>query len=532
MPGAGCGHLRQHRPRRRAAAAAALIALSRSLGSLPSSFTAFSSGSRLRGRNMRQQPHCSRAFGFHQADTSSFSDGILRPGDRVEAFSFSDSAWYPGTVVHDFGDSTFRLRWDEPSGDPAYAKCRLEEIRSAPLFEDYKVNETVVAYFPHDDAWYNGSVHSGFENGTFLVEWDDPDGGPMFELTNASGMRKVPVLRDYRVGQLVEAMYPADGYWADWKRGYVIAHSGSSCFKIAWEETLPEEESSWCIPRYMKPVACHSDLQVGDRVDAKCPIDNKWYPGYVAQLLRGRKVRLKWQDHTREPAWTLVEVSNVKGLFRDYIVGDDVEALYPEEGTSWRSAVVIEDCGDGAFKVKWHDPGDMEPVAMRTPEEMYRLEDTEEPFDASDWYEDEEAESAEQQDGDFEEQAAGDVSTMSDIDGYHRRDMAGPTDAELRFGTSFRRGADDPVVLALPTPAKTVLLSASMCSQAPLPSTTELLPQPCEQDSSSGAWEVLIPSTLRLTLRPRLRGQRRSWRRLVPFIAFLRLEAHNRFEVV
>jgi len=147
---------------------------------------------------------------------------------------------------------------------------------------------------PDDETWYPARIKATNDDGTWVVEWDDPDGGP---------------------------------------------------------ETNNLGETS------IKKLYFHRDYKVGDDCKAESPDDGRWYPGVVAKVLGEGKFTVKWDDpdEGHETDDLNFEVMKKQRIKKDYKKGDEVIARFPEDGNMYE-AVVLEENKDGTFQVKWDDP--------------------------------------------------------------------------------------------------------------------------------------------------------------------------------
>lgn len=105
-------------------------------------------------------------------------DSSFKVGDYVEAICYDDEEWYPGTVDKINSDGSFSVKWDDPDGGPLAHDVQADGLKHIIIYKDYKVGETVEAVFPNDGKYYPGEVAAINDDGTFVVKWDDPDGGP------------------------------------------------------------------------------------------------------------------------------------------------------------------------------------------------------------------------------------------------------------------------------------------------------------------------------------------------------------------
>jgi len=96
-------------------------------------------------------------------------------------------------------------------------------------------------------------------------------------------------------------------------------------------------------------------LAVGDVVNALCPDDDQWYPGAIGKINDDGTFSVKWDDPEGGPDSHDVSVEGIKKIviFKDYKVGERVEAVFPDDGY-WYPGEVTK-VGD-VFTVKWDDP--------------------------------------------------------------------------------------------------------------------------------------------------------------------------------
>merc|ERR1712187_344244 len=110
--------------------------------------------------------------------------------------------WYPGTVEKANADGTFVVKWDDPDGGPESSPVKTDDMKKIIIYKDYKVDEAVEAVFPEDENMYPGIVTKVNDDGTFEVKWDDPDGGPEKSVVKPEDMKYPPIPLDkLEVGQ-------------------------------------------------------------------------------------------------------------------------------------------------------------------------------------------------------------------------------------------------------------------------------------------------------------------------------------------
>lgn len=112
-------------------------------------------------------------------------------------------------------------------------------------------------------------------------------------------------------------------------------------------------------------------FKVGDRVNAMSSEDENFYPGEIESVGAEGTFTVKWDDPDGGPATEDVKAENMKliVIYKDYKVGEDVEALYPDDGVKYPATVAkIND--DGTFSVKWADPDGGPESSDVKPEDM------------------------------------------------------------------------------------------------------------------------------------------------------------------
>jgi len=113
-----------------------------------------------------------------------------------------DGGRYPGTVNKINADGTFLVKWDDPDGGPETENVNAENMKKVNVFKDYKVDDMVEALFPDDGQMYPGTVIKVNADGTFQVKWDDSDGGPEDSPVKAKDIKYPPIpLEKLEVGQ-------------------------------------------------------------------------------------------------------------------------------------------------------------------------------------------------------------------------------------------------------------------------------------------------------------------------------------------
>ena len=117
-----------------------------------------------------------------------------------------------------------------------------------------------------------------------------------------------------------------------------------------------------------------SAVAVGDPVEGLYPDDEQWYPGVVDKVNDDGTYTVKWDDPDGGPESHNLESGSIKKIiiYKDYKVGEAVEAVFPDDG-GWYLAEVSKINDDGTFTVKWDDPdggpesSEVQPQDMKYP---------------------------------------------------------------------------------------------------------------------------------------------------------------------
>jgi len=184
-------------------------------------------------------------------------------GDRVKAMSPDDDSWYPGELTKKNDDGTFVVKWDDPDGGPETANVGNDNIKLIVVFKDYVVGDEVKAESPDDNSLYDGVIDKVNADGTFTVKWDDPDGGPESHSVKPHLIKKLNIFKDYKVKDVVEAVFPEDGgmYLAA-----VTKVNGDGTFSVKWDDPDGGPEESVVKAKDMKyPPIPFDKLVVGDK---------------------------------------------------------------------------------------------------------------------------------------------------------------------------------------------------------------------------------------------------------------------------
>lgn len=401
----------------------------------------------------------------------------------------------------------FEVRWEDPQSGPEFAVCGIEYLRELFTYETYYAGDAVRAIFPDDGAWYNGTVVRPHGNGTYEVAWDDPDGGPETSACRREGMDFVEVFTDFCTGERVEALFAEDGHWYI---GTVEASLGNGLFRVAWESFEDDPRASDCPARYMKAASIYSDFQVGDWVEVRCAESGRWRQGVIGEAL-SNGFRVKWQDieevGSEESVWC--HATDIRGVFRDYCVGDHVDARFPEDG-EWYEGTVVEVLDCGAFEVEWKDAAHGPARSMCAAEEMVRLgreQDSTDWYDDSDWTEDFLADDTDSEYG-LDDAVYWDVGEgdAADESAFYGNDQE-----EWDAADEWPEDADDE---CFPDDNELQLMIGL---QSPWPSCTRPTRSTADLHASKAAVARRLSAKIalrlpRLTLNPTCRGQRRDWR--------------------
>merc|ERR1719215_26807 len=184
-------------------------------------------------------------------------------GNRVQAISSEDEQRYPATIENINDDGTFQVKWDDPDGGPETDDVEAGAMKKIVVFKDYVVGDDVMAVSSDDGNQYPGTVSQVNADGTFQVKWDDPDGGPETDNVSPENMRRVTVFKDYKVDDVVEAVFPDDGQMYP---GTVIKVNDDGTFQVKWDDSDGGPEDSPVKPKDMKyPPIPLEKLEIGQK---------------------------------------------------------------------------------------------------------------------------------------------------------------------------------------------------------------------------------------------------------------------------
>eukprot|EP00439_Symbiodinium_sp_Y106_P052052 s3468_g6.t4 len=254
-----------------------------------------------------------------------------------------------------------------------------------------------------------------------------------------------------------------------WYPGVVEDVFANKSFAVRWDDPDGGPETSVCLPRYMKHHQIFCDYQVGDRVDARSS-NGEVLSAIIGEIHPDGSFEVQWDTDEADGRYDL------KGVRRDYGIGDRVEALYP--GTwEWQSGIVRRQLEYGAFEIRWDQPGDGPASSMSVPEEMSLLHE----MDEEDWFSE-----------DLEEDNAGEESDASPPAQTVEEVIFQAATSAKSIETAWERLPEVQCLCIHPeTDAEMVFFWRGRPSH-PSPWTVASAPQ--------------------LTLNPRQRGHRRNWR--------------------
>jgi len=115
-------------------------------------------------------------------------------------------------------------------------------------------------------------------------------------------------------------------------------------------------------------------IAVGSKVKAMASEDEQWYPGVIESANKDGTFCVKWEDPDGGPETEDVALENLKVIviFKGYKVGEEVHAVFPDDGEFY-AGTVSKVNADGTFSVKWEDPdggpeeSDVKPEEMKYP---------------------------------------------------------------------------------------------------------------------------------------------------------------------
>jgi len=178
-----------------------------------------------------------------------------------------------------------------------------------------------------------------------------------------SAARTPRVARASRGGEASEGLQVGDKVQAisaeDEQRypGVIDKANEDGTYTVRWDDPDGGPETEDVIPGNIKKVFIFKDYVAGDDVKAMSPDDGRWYPGSVAAANADGTFQVKWDDPDGGPETNDVKPEEMKKVtvFKAYKEGDAVEAVFPGDGQMYL-ATVLKANDDGTFQVKWEDP--------------------------------------------------------------------------------------------------------------------------------------------------------------------------------
>eukprot|EP00930_Biecheleria_cincta_P077410 TRINITY_DN646_c0_g3_i1.p1 TRINITY_DN646_c0_g3~~TRINITY_DN646_c0_g3_i1.p1 ORF type:complete len:536 (+),score=127.04 TRINITY_DN646_c0_g3_i1:86-1693(+) len=209
------------------------------------------------------------------------------------------AAWSIRSSSQSFASGLYAARRAVPAmGKTQSSRLGSELILAARGGEaqEFAVGDKVKAK-SEDENWYPGVIDK-IGDGVFTVKWDDPDGGPETEDVVESAMKKIIVFKDYVVGDDVLATPPED---SNMYPGTVAKVNADGTFQVKWDDPDGGPESHDLQPDSMKKVVIFKDYKVGDIVEAKFPEDGNMYPAEVIKINDDGTFQVKWEDSDGGP---------------------------------------------------------------------------------------------------------------------------------------------------------------------------------------------------------------------------------------
>lgn len=179
--------------------------------------------------------------------------------------------------------------------------------RAARGGEEFAVGDKVKAK-SEDENWYPGVIEK-IEDGTYTVKWEDPDGAAETEDVAENAMKKIVIFKDYAVGDDVIAYPPDDG---NMYPGTVAKLNADGTFQVKWDDPDGGPESNDLQPDSMKQIIIFKDYKVGDIVNAKFPEDGNMYPAEVIKANADGTFQVKWEDPDGGPEDSPVTTKDMK----------------------------------------------------------------------------------------------------------------------------------------------------------------------------------------------------------------------------
>jgi len=162
------------------------------------------------------------------------------------------------------------------------------------------------------------------------------------------------VAQNFEIGDKVKAVSPDDEQWYP---GFLEKVNDDGTFTVKWDDPDGGPETNDISADGLKKIIIFKDYVVGDDVQAIPPDDESYYPGVVAKVNADGTFQVKWDDPDGGPESHDVKPDSMKkvNVFKGYKVDDVVEAVFPEDGQMYPGTVTKVNA-DGTFQVKWDDP--------------------------------------------------------------------------------------------------------------------------------------------------------------------------------
>jgi len=240
-------------------------------------------------------------------------------GDHLEALYPDDEDWYTGKITKDAGGGKWEITWDDPDGGPESHVVEAENIKAIEI-PTFEVDDTVEAVYPDDENWYTGVVKEVKSRGaaptnedTYVVAWDDSDGGPESSVVKVTDMRayvkriplqdlqrkqkmrgtvtsirefgafvdvgaerdglihvsnmpKVPDL-PYQVDDYVEALFKDEENGDEWYTGTMKEAKGDGTYVVEWDDPGDGDESSIVKEDEIRLQQSRSPVSEGEEID-------------------------------------------------------------------------------------------------------------------------------------------------------------------------------------------------------------------------------------------------------------------------
>jgi small subunit ribosomal protein S1 len=285
---------------------------------------------------------------------------VLDKGDKVRALSEDDEQWYPGRLSGQNDDGTWIVEWEDPDGGPETQNTGTDNIKKMFFYTDYKVGDDCRGVSPDDDRWYPGTVAELLGENKFRVKWDEPDEGAETADLHFEVMKRVKVKRNYKEGDEVLAKYPEDGNMYEAK---VLKQNDDGTFQVKWDDPDGGPEESPVNPKLMKmqPIPI-DDIEVGQK--------------YTGTVIKVDDRGFAFVDFNG-PNQGFLHVSKIKGPDGPRVENINDELEEDQEVTVYISGV----SDDGKISVSMVEG--LKDRPRKPPSDYYAFEDV----SADDWFE-------------------------------------------------------------------------------------------------------------------------------------------------